>query len=184
MLIFNTCKILLSFIPTNFTLRHFQNSRGILVAAILDPENEDLSLFKTVLAFSRSQSLVQKNVLQNSALRLRPFSFGADSYSAFGRPPTTAPKPLCDVRQRSLSSKVTSQLLLPLFVIIVLRAATFDNCCKNWCLSGHSPSDQGGSGRESNTHSTRGAWTQNSRKDFYRKKRARTTDQRTSKSIQ
>ena len=58
----------------------------------------------------------------------------------------------CEVRQRSISSKAASQLHHPLVGIIAFRAATFDNFCKNWWLPPHSPSDQGGSEREPNTH--------------------------------
>ena len=65
---------------------------------------------------------------------------------------------------------------------------TFDNCCKNWWMPAHSPTDQGGSRIEFNTHShthtTHGAWTQELRKGLLQEKRARTTDQRVLKSIQ
>ena len=55
----------------------------------------------------------------------------------------------------------------PIVGIVTLQAATFNKCCNNSWLAVHSPTNQGGSGIESNTHSHTqhtGAWTQEPRK--------------------
>ena len=45
------------------------------------------------------------------------------------------------------------KLQLPIVGFLALQAANFDKCYRNWWLPTYSPTDQGGSGIESNTHS-------------------------------